>query len=124
MIAFDGSLAGWGLLDEPLSIKLEHGRAVTIGGGAAARWLLETLEDGGEHGRTIAELGIGTNPGAEISGVILEDEKAEGTIHFAFGTNTSFGGANQAAVHIDGLVREAIVELDGRCILHGGRLVE
>jgi leucyl aminopeptidase (aminopeptidase T) len=72
--------------------------------------------------RTIAELGIGTNPGATITGVILEDEKAEGTVHFAFGTNTGIGGGNRASVHIDGLVREAMVELDGRLILRNGVL--
>jgi len=123
-IVFDGSLAGWGLLAEPLSIEFERGRAVTAAGGAAAEWLLGTLDAGGENGRTIAELGIGTNPGATITGVILEDEKAEGTVHFAFGTNTSIGGANRASVHIDGLVREATVELDGRLILRNGRLVD
>ena len=86
--------------------------------------MLGTLDAGGENGRTIAELGIGTNPGATITGVILEDEKAEGTVHFAFGTNTGIGGANRACVHIDGLVREAMVELDGRPILRNGRLVD
>jgi leucyl aminopeptidase (aminopeptidase T) len=86
--------------------------------------LLKTLQAGGENGRTIAELGIGTNPGATITGAILEDEKAEGTVHFAFGTNTGIGGANQASVHIDGLVRDAMVELDGRAILRDGRLLD
>ena len=71
---FDGSLTGWGLLDEPLSIELAQGRAITATGGAAAGWLLKTLQAGGENGRTIAELGIGTNPGATITGAILEDE--------------------------------------------------
>jgi leucyl aminopeptidase (aminopeptidase T) len=86
--------------------------------------LLGTLDAGGENGRTIAELGIGTNPGATITGAMLEDEKAEGTVHFAFGTNTGIGGANRASVHIDGLVREATVKLDGRLILRNGRLVD
>jgi leucyl aminopeptidase (aminopeptidase T) len=123
-IVFDGSLAGWGLLEEPLSIELAQGRAVTATGGAAAEWLLRTLRAGGDNGRTIAELGIATNPGATITGAILEDEKAEGTVHFAFGTNTGIGGLNQASVHIDGLVREAKVELDGRPILRDGRLLD
>ena len=112
-IVFDGSLAGFGILDEPVLVEVRHGRAITIGGGKAADWLAETLDHGGESGRILAELGIGTNPGATISGQILEDEKAHGTAHFAFGTNTSFGGRNQADVHIDGLVRNALVELDG-----------
>jgi aminopeptidase len=123
-IVFDGSLAGWGLLDQPLSIELERGRLMTAAGGAAAEWLLATLDAGGTNGRTIAELGIGTNPNATITGVILEDEKVEGTVHFAFGTNTSIGGANQASVHIDALVRNAHVELDGHPILRDGRLLD
>jgi aminopeptidase len=122
-IVFDGSLAGWGLLDQPLSVQLDRGRLVTAAGGPAAGWLLQTLDAGGSNGRTIAELGIGTNPNATVTGTILEDEKVEGTVHFAFGTNTSIGGANQASVHIDGLVRNALVTLDGHAILRDQRLV-
>jgi leucyl aminopeptidase (aminopeptidase T) len=110
-IVFDGSLANFGMLDEPLAIEVEHGVAASASGGAAAAWLLETLDAGGPNGRVLAELGIGMNPAALVSGAIIEDEKAEQTVHFAFGTNTSMGGSNQASVHIDGLVRAAIVEL-------------
>jgi leucyl aminopeptidase (aminopeptidase T) len=123
-ISFDGSLATWGLLHEPLAVELEGGRAVAASGGAgAAEWLLETLDAGGENGRIIAELGIGTNPSATLIGVILEDEKVEGTIHVAFGTNTGIGGENAASVHIDGLVLRPTVELDGRTIMRDGTIV-
>jgi leucyl aminopeptidase (aminopeptidase T) len=122
-IVFDGSLGDWGLLDEPVTIELREGRIVTARGRAAGS-LLKTLDAGGANGRVLAELGIGTNPGARMSGQILEDEKAVGTVHLAFGTNTSFGGINQAAVHIDGLVRDAVVELDGHVTLRDGRFVE
>jgi leucyl aminopeptidase (aminopeptidase T) len=123
-IVFDGSLSGWGLLDKPLELELRRGRAMRAQGGPAAEWLLQTLDAGGENGRTLAELGIGTNPAATISGQILEDEKVEGTVHFAFGTNTSFGGTNQATVHIDGLVCDAVVDLDGQPILRAGHLLD
>lgn len=123
-IVFDGSLASWGLLEEPLSVSFAGGRAVSTEGGGAAEWLAETLDAGGANGRVIAELGIGTNPGAKITGVILEDEKVEGTIHLAFGTNTGIGGQNESSVHIDGLVRDPTVELDGRVIMRDGRLVD
>ena len=122
-IVFDGSLASWGLLAEPLRIELDRGRAAEATGGEAAPWLLSALDAGGPNGRVIAELGIGTNPSATIIGKILEDEKVEGTIHLAFGTNTGIGGENQASVHIDGLVRDPTVELDGRTIMRDGRLV-
>jgi leucyl aminopeptidase (aminopeptidase T) len=70
------------------------------------------LDAGGEHGRAIAEIGIGTNPGARLSGLIAVDEKALGTAHLAFGTSASFGGVNQATVHIDGIIREPKIQLD------------
>lgn len=119
-IVFDGSLAEWGLLEEPLTIVLKRGKAIEIEGGVAARWLCETLDAGGPNGRVIAELGIGTNPGARVSGDVLEDEKAAGTVHFAFGSNTSMGGDNQSSVHLDALVLQPRVELDGAVILDDG----
>ena len=43
--------------------------------GPVRKWLLDTLDAGGSNGRQLAELGIGTNPAATLSGSILEDEK-------------------------------------------------
>lgn len=123
LIVFDASVASSGLLDEPLRIDFADGRAVAATGGEAAALLLAVLDSGGENGRRVAELGIGTNPNATITGNILEDEKAVETIHIAFGTNTGIGGENQASVHIDGVVRAPTVELDGRPIMVDGRLV-
>jgi leucyl aminopeptidase (aminopeptidase T) len=121
-IVLDGSLSGWGRLVEPVIIELEGGRAHRITGGDAATWLAQALDDGGPAGRSIAELGIGTNPGStSITGNMLGDEKMLGTVHFAFGTNTSMGGMNQAAVHIDGLVLDPYVELDGTRLIRGPR---
>ena len=51
----------------------------------------------------------------------LEDEKAIGTAHLAFGTSASFGGAIVAGVHIDGLLREPTIELDGRILMRDGK---
>jgi Beta-lactamase superfamily domain len=111
-IVFDGALAGYGLLQAPLRLHLRDGRAVSAEG-EAADWLLSTLDAGGEHGRSIAEVGIGTNPSAEVCGEIAVDEKVLGTAHIAFGTSLACGGANEAGVHIDGILLEPTVELDG-----------
>jgi leucyl aminopeptidase (aminopeptidase T) len=120
-IVFDGSLSAHGLLTEPIRVTVQEGRAVDATG-QAGRWLLETLDAGGDTGRLIAELGIGTNPNARVTGEILEDEKAVGTAHLAFGTSASFGGANVSSVHIDGLLRRPTIELDGRVVLRDGEL--
>lgn len=122
-IVFDAALAGYGPLREPLRVTLRGGRAVDVHG-EAARWLLDTLDAGGPTGRLIAELGIGTNPRARLTGNILEDEKAVGTAHLAFGTSASFGGANVATVHVDGVLLGPTVELDDRLLIRDGELLE
>jgi leucyl aminopeptidase (aminopeptidase T) len=121
-IVFDGSLSGYGLLPEPLHITVAEGRAIAATGRAAG-WLLETLDAGGPGGRQIAELGIGTNPLARLSGNTLEDEKVAGTAHLAFGTNASFGGHTVSTVHIDGILLHPTLALDTHSILRDGSLV-
>jgi aminopeptidase len=121
-IVYDGSLATYGLLAEPLTVTLADGRAADADGDAGA-WLLGTLDEGGPTGRLIAELGIGTNPAATVTGNILEDEKVIGTVHIAFGMSVSLGGANVSSVHIDGVIRSANVQIDGRPVMQDGELV-
>jgi len=121
-IVFDGALASYGMLREPLRLTLASGRAIDAEG-EAAQWLLGMLDAGGPTGRLIAELGIGTNPQATLTGHILEDEKALGTAHLAFGTSASFGGTNVATVHIDGILLQPTVELEGRPLIRNGELL-
>jgi leucyl aminopeptidase (aminopeptidase T) len=123
IIVFDGSLAGYGILTEPLRVTLRDGRAVDASG-KAARWLLQTLDAGGETGRQIAELGIGTNRRARITGTMLEDEKALGTAHLAFGTSASFGGLNVSDVHLDGLIKAPTITLDDRLLIRDGKAAD
>jgi leucyl aminopeptidase (aminopeptidase T) len=121
MIVIDGSLAGYGRLADPVSLTVRHGRAVDASGDVG-QWLMTTLEAGGEHGRSLAELGVGTNLGARLTGNVLEDEKASGTAHFAFGASQGLGGANAATVHVDGVMLDVRIELDGDTLLDDGRL--
>ena len=120
-IVVDGSLAGFGRLTDPLQITLRSGRAVDASGDAG-EWLMTTLKAGGQHGRSLAELGVGTNPGAHLTGEVLEDEKALGTAHIAFGASQGLGGANAATVHIDCVMLDVTVALDGDSLLSEGRL--
>lgn len=119
-VVVDGSVAGYGLLRQPLSIAVQNGRVVSATG-QAADWFLATLDAGnGQGGRTIAELGIGVNPGARVSGITILDEKALGTAHIAFGTNVSFGGVNSANVHIDCVLLAPTLDVDGQALIREG----
>ena len=73
----------------------------------------------------VAELGIGTNERARITGSVITDEKVLGTAHVAFGDNASpsYGGDNRAAIHVDGVMADATIEADGRVVMARGALV-
>ena len=103
----NGSIAGIGLVDEPLVLEVSDGYLDRASGPFGAR-LLDMLGDG--LGRQVAELGIGTNHAAGIIGDILEDEKAYDTVHIAFGSNNTFGGTIAAGVHIDCIVANPHIE--------------
>ena len=85
--------------------------------------LLEMLEKHGEDGTNVAELGIGTNEEATLTGNILEDEKILGTAHVAFGASAAIGGTVQVPVHLDCVIVEPTVEVDGKEIVRAGQLL-
>jgi leucyl aminopeptidase (aminopeptidase T) len=120
-LVVNASAAGLGVLDELMRLRIEGGLLVDASGDAGAK-LLELLGDT-PASRNVAEFGIGTNEKARITGVILEDEKKVGTIHIAFGDNSTFGGTVQAGVHIDTVILGPEVSLDETTILSRGALL-
>jgi leucyl aminopeptidase (aminopeptidase T) len=122
IIVFDGSFAGIGTLSKPIIIKVEEGYASEVKGGKEAEKLNKIFEKTGQSGKNVAELGMGTNEKAEISGNILEDEKVMGTLHVAFGDNSTIGGLNESSIHLDGIIRKPTLFIDGVKIMEKGRL--
>ncbi|HEU5063610.1 MAG TPA: aminopeptidase [Solirubrobacterales bacterium] len=121
-LVVDGSIAGVGLLETPVELKVEGGHLAEATGEDGAR-LLELLTAHGEDGTNVAELGIGTNEEAILTGNILEDEKILGTCHVAFGASAAIGGTVQVPVHLDCVVLEPTVEVDGEKIVGDGDLL-
>lgn len=120
-ITFDGGLAGVGTLDEPLVVHIESGTITSVEGASEDAFLDATAGD--ECARRVAELGLGTNPAAEIIGTVLEDEKIYGTCHVAFGDNHGFGGTIECDSHLDGIVLEPDVFLDDELVVSEGDIV-
>jgi leucyl aminopeptidase (aminopeptidase T) len=121
-LVVDGSIAGIGLVDEPVELVVEGGH-LTSGRGGQGMALMELLTVHGEDGTNLAELGIGTNEKAILTGEILEDEKIQGTCHVAFGASAGIGGTIQVPVHLDCIVTKPTVELDGEPIVRDGELL-
>ena len=73
-------MAGIGLVDEPVELVVEAGHLTlgARGAGDAPSWTCSPPT--GDDGTNIAELGIGTNEKAKLTGEILEDEKILGTL--------------------------------------------
>lgn len=122
-LVVDGSMSGLGRITEPLVIRVENGLALEVQGGPQAGELNRLLSRYGQPARNIAELGIGTNPYARLTGAILEDEKMLGTIHIALGDNSTFGGTVQADSHLDAILLSPTVYLDGVLLVDDGRLI-
>jgi leucyl aminopeptidase (aminopeptidase T) len=121
-LVIDGSIAGVGLLDTPVALTVRDGHLVDATGPEGAR-LMELLTVHGPDGTNVAELGIGTNEEAILTGNILEDEKIYGSAHVAFGASAAIGGTVQVPVHLDCVVLEPTVEVDGRPIAAAGELM-
>ena len=96
---------------------------VAVATGAPGDALLRLLEPYGELGRNVAELGIGTNESATLTGNVLEDEKVLGSVHLAFGASAGLGGSVSVPIHLDVVVVDASLTVDGRPVLDAGRYV-
>jgi aminopeptidase len=122
VVVIDGAMAGIGILkNTKIKVVVKDGYATDITGGKEAEALIKLMEPHGLLGRNVAEFGIGTNYKAKLTGAILEDEKVMGTIHVAFGDNKSMGGVVSVPSHLDGLVKNPTVEVDGQIIMKDGK---
>jgi leucyl aminopeptidase (aminopeptidase T) len=121
-LVVDGSIAGIGIVEEPVGLRVDAGHLTDAAGAAGAR-LMELLTEHGEEATNVAELGIGSNEKAILTGEVLEDEKILGTAHVAFGASAGIGGTVQVPVHLDCVVMRPEVSLDGEPIVRAGELL-
>lgn len=108
-----------GLQEPPLRIEVRDGLLTE----ATNPTFLAALDAHGAHGRNLAELGIGTNDRATLTGNVLEDEKILGTAHVAFGASQAIGGAVTVPVHLDVVVVNASLTIGATQVLDAGRFL-
>lgn len=111
-----------GPLAEPITWTVRDGLVVAIDGGADAD-RLRALIDGVDGATNIAELGIGLNPLARIGPHITEAKKRLGTAHMAIGDNAGgYGGIVECPLHLDGLLLDVSIAVDGADLVRDGVL--
>lgn len=75
---------------EGTEVEIRSGEAVAVRHPEVKKSQLSETFDNLECSKRVAELGIGTNPEAELVGNVLQDEKVLGTVHVAFGDNATY----------------------------------
>ena len=125
----DGSIGDLGQVPAPVRLTVADGRIREIEcEDRVFADRVRTLTAIDDQAAVVGELGIGLNPGARVTGELLEDEKAFRTAHVAFGNNDSMpGGSNHSRTHRDFLVRLPTLRVlffDGseRTLIADGRL--
>ncbi len=128
-LVFDGSLVPpCGKLEEPIRLTIEAGTIVEIDGGVQAREF-EAWVNGFNHPqmRRLAHLSYGVNPGAKLTGDIVEDERVWGSTEWGIGSvpgtivpPDGFPGPS----HTDGICLNSSVWLDGKLVMSEGEFIE
>jgi 2,5-dihydroxypyridine 5,6-dioxygenase len=114
-----------GLLDEDIRLEIKDGKISRIHGSNRVLFVLEKLFNSvdGHKSRILAECGIGLNPFANLTGVMLTDEGALGTMHLGFGSNSTVGGLNNVSFHLDFVLRLPTISVDGVVIVDKGKVL-
>lgn len=126
-LVFDG-MDTYGLLKEPIEWVIEDGEVVGIRGGDEAthleRWT-ESIETGGR--RLISEAAFGFNPKCRWNTTdpgMAELYFRPGTFHVAMGMSTlKMAPSETIQTHVDGILLDATVTVDGTPIIDDGELL-
>ena len=115
VVVVDGALLFLGpdQLPSPVELRFEGGRLVDLAGTESWR-LADALERSGDDRMwNLAEVSIGLNPYARPGGSALEVEGIVGGAHVAVGNNVAYGGSIDARSHIDCVLLQATLAVDG-----------
>jgi 2,5-dihydroxypyridine 5,6-dioxygenase len=127
-LVFDGSLVPpCGLLRDPIYLTVEKGKIVKIEGGSQARefetWL-KSFDD--PRMFMIAHVSWAFNPGAKLTGDIVEDERVWGATEWGIGNIGAILIAPEgipAASHTDGICLNSSAWLDDEQVLEEGKVI-
>ncbi len=122
VVVIDGDLLfmGRGPLPEPVVLHVNRGQVVGIEGNERGRLTQMLDRCGDELMSNLAEVSVAFNPAGTICPVPMETESARGTAHVALGNSIAYGGVVNAVAHLDCVMRDATLELDGRPVMIEG----
>ena len=126
-IVFDGSAYPFGILKEPIRLTIKKGEIIQIDGGKEATEFEKWLKNF-NHPQMLklAHLDYGFNPGARLTGDILEDERIWGSTEWGIGEvgDRLVSGGIYGPSHTDAICLNSSVWLDGVQIMDKGQLLD
>jgi len=115
--------AYWGPPAAPIKFVVKNGRVINLHelslDDKQQKLMAKDLNTD-RNSNILAELGIGTNLGAKWNMDLMESEQARGTCHFGFGLNTDFGGKNSSGIHVDYVIKNPTIIVEGNIICDKG----
>lgn len=121
-VVIDGDLLfmGEGPLAEAVALHIKDGQMAGIEGPERARLTSMLARCADDRMANLAEVSVAFNPAGTICSVPMETESARGTAHIALGNSIAYGGEVNAVAHLDCVMRDATLELDGRAVMIEG----
>jgi len=127
IIIVDGSIPcpQIGLLSEPVELVIKQGKIISFY--SENKFLQNSLVQmfnkiKDDKAYILAECGIGLNDKAKLTGNMLTDEGAQGTLHFGFGSNHTVGGINKVSFHLDFVIKNPTLWCDEFISIDNGNL--
>jgi leucyl aminopeptidase (aminopeptidase T) len=114
---------GQGPLPSPVVLQFADGELVSVEGEESGRLQEMLARCADDRMANLAEVSMAFNPSGRVCGVAMETESARGTAHIALGNSIAYGGTVDAVAHLDCVMRDATLELDGRPVMAAGELV-
>ncbi len=130
VIVFDGSVTPplGRSPSQPIRLTIENSRVMKIEGGEDGETFhkfLASFEDEGMF--KLAHIAYGFNPGAKLTGNIVEDERVWGSTEWGIGYVSPFDApphGQDAKSHCDGICLNSSVWLDGTQIMDQGNVID
>lgn len=127
-LVFDGSLVPpCGKLEQPIKMEIKNSVIQSITGGNQAKefekWL-KSFDDPNMF--KLAHIAYGLNPGAKLTGNIVEDERIWGATEWGIGYVSPYDAppeGQDAKSHCDGICLNSSVWLDNEKIMENGRFI-
>lgn len=122
VMVFDHAIDNVGVLDAPVRCEVREGRIVRVEGGRSAEVFRRLIATDANAGN-VAEFAIGTNPKSRLRGNMAEDKVLLGVVHIGVGDSHTIGGLIESAIHVDAVMLNPTVVVDGRAIVDRRRML-